>query len=248
MRDRLDKAGVGVPSAIHPDGTIIEENLEEGLPRIGVWLWPDNESPGELENFVASMIPGADSVWPLAQDYIARIPEGDRKFASGKVLRAEVYAWLAARKEPRQMGSAITPTISISMSSGVRPSSIGSENCSASDSEWCEPRTGLTGLVRATRRASPAPRCSSAGRGTRPRRALDGGARTDVVYRLVNELNGVIHARSTSRPTQCHLPSPRRSDAPRHPCPPRGGGSGCDRARGAVRDEPAGGLEAPAGA
>ena len=107
IRDRLQSAGVAAPAQIASAGTIVQGDPEEGRPRVGIWLWPDNESPGELENFVASMIPGADSVWPLAQDYIARIPEGDRKFASGKVLRAEVYAWLAARKEPRQMGSAI---------------------------------------------------------------------------------------------------------------------------------------------
>lgn len=77
------------------------------MPRIGVWLMPDNRSPGELENFVAEMIPVGDPVWPLSQDYIDGIPREHRKFADGKTLRAKIHAWLAAREDPRQMGLAI---------------------------------------------------------------------------------------------------------------------------------------------
>ena len=77
------------------------------MPRVGVWLMPDNESPGELEDFVAQMIPDGDPVWPLSQDYIDGIPVSDRKFTAGKTLRAKIHAWLAAREDPRQMGAAI---------------------------------------------------------------------------------------------------------------------------------------------
>ena len=62
------------------DGTIILET--EDLPRVGVWLMPDNESAGELEDFVARMIPGDDPVWPLSESYIEGIPLVDRKFAT----------------------------------------------------------------------------------------------------------------------------------------------------------------------
>ena len=68
---------------------------------------PDNSNPGELENFVERMIPAADSVWPLSQQFIAGIPSTDRKFAAGKTLRAQIHAWLATREDPRQMGLAI---------------------------------------------------------------------------------------------------------------------------------------------
>ena len=68
---------------------------------------PDNVSSGELEDFVVQMIPSNDVVWPLSQAYIDKIPEADRKFAKGKIQRAKVHAWLAAREHPRRMGSAI---------------------------------------------------------------------------------------------------------------------------------------------
>lgn len=99
---RLREAEISVPPDIPDTGTVIGER-----PRIGVWLMPDNQSPGELEDFVAQMVPAEDPVWPLAQQYIRGIGTKDRKFSPCKILRAEIHAWLAARKEPRKMGSAI---------------------------------------------------------------------------------------------------------------------------------------------
>ena len=100
--DRLSKAGISPPPSPNSAGTIID-----GTPRIGIWLMPDNESSGELEDFVVKMIPDGDKVWPLSQHYIEDIPKADRKFSEKKKLRAQLYAWLAARDDPRQMGLAI---------------------------------------------------------------------------------------------------------------------------------------------
>lgn len=107
VTDRIRRAGLGIDPPTHPDpaGTIIREAARR--PRVGIWLMPDNRSSGELEDFVAKMIPSDDTVWPLAQKYIDGIPRSDREFAEGKIQRARVHAWLAAREDPRQMGTAI---------------------------------------------------------------------------------------------------------------------------------------------
>ena len=58
---RLGTAGIETPPtgpASH--GTIIESRPREGRPRVGIWLMPDNGSPGELEDFIADMIPSGD--------------------------------------------------------------------------------------------------------------------------------------------------------------------------------------------
>ena len=68
---------------------------------------PDNTRTGELEDFIVEMIPAHDSIWPLANEYVDGIPEDQRKFKERKILKAKLYAWLATRKEPRQMGLAI---------------------------------------------------------------------------------------------------------------------------------------------
>ncbi len=105
VRNRLRDAGYYLPAQPDADGTIIPET--DDLPRVGIWLMPDNQSTGELEDFVARMIPSDDAVWPLSVDYIEGIPIADRKFAENKTQRAKVHAWLASREDPRQMGQAI---------------------------------------------------------------------------------------------------------------------------------------------
>ena len=98
---------VSLPDRPDPDGTVIPGDWDAGVPSVGIWLMPNNQAAGELEDFVAQMIPAGDPVWPLAQDYIAGIPLSARKFADGKTLRAQLHSWLAAREDPRQMGLAI---------------------------------------------------------------------------------------------------------------------------------------------
>ncbi len=105
--DRLRKAGIELPSFPQPDGVVIDSDPSTGLPRVGVWMMPDNESLGELEDFLKEMLPPNDAVWPRAQAYINGIPMPHRKFQEGKTLRAQIHAWLAAGEDPRPPGLAI---------------------------------------------------------------------------------------------------------------------------------------------
>ena len=105
VADRLQEENIEVPRIPKLTGTLIEGTSR--IPRIGIWLMPNNTSPGELENFVSEMIPDDDPVWPLSEDYIDGIPEKARKFTEKKILRAKIHAWLATREDPRQMGAAI---------------------------------------------------------------------------------------------------------------------------------------------
>ena len=99
---RLHSAGIETPETRETAGTVID-----GSPRVGIWLMPDNQSGGELEDFVTSLVPESDPVWPLANDYIEGIPPDHRKFKSHKIAKAKLAAWLATREDPRQMGLAI---------------------------------------------------------------------------------------------------------------------------------------------
>ena len=105
VSNRLRDENIKVPDIPDPTGTLIDGTTH--IPRVGIWLMPDNESPGELEDFVSEMIPNGDTVWPLSQDYIDGIPETDRKFTEKKTQRAKLHAWLSTRKDPRRMGAAI---------------------------------------------------------------------------------------------------------------------------------------------
>ena len=103
--DRLGQENMEVPHAPEPTGTLIDGTTR--TPRVGIWLMPDNQSPGELEDFVSKMIPDEDPIWPRARRYIDCIPKADRKFTEKKIQRARIHAWLATRREPRKMGTAI---------------------------------------------------------------------------------------------------------------------------------------------
>ena len=77
---------------------------------------PDNESPGELENFFARLICDENRNWSHAKEYISRYMNLAGQHQQGgfdtqkpyKVSKAEVYAWLATRKKPGKMGAAIS--------------------------------------------------------------------------------------------------------------------------------------------
>lgn len=117
ISDRLSKAGYGtyLPKQPDPNGTIISAPSK---PPIGIWLMPDNQSSGMVEDFVARLIPDHDLLAPKAeailQDieqeklnlYIAQ-PFG--KLRAPHHSKALIHTWLAWQKIPgRPMGQSIT--------------------------------------------------------------------------------------------------------------------------------------------
>ncbi len=64
---------------------------------------PDNGSAGEVEDFVAAMVPDDDPVWPLAEQFIAGIPAALREYTE----RKPTHAWLATRRKAGRMATAI---------------------------------------------------------------------------------------------------------------------------------------------
>lgn len=67
------------------EGTIL---IAERMPRAGIWMMPDNGSPGELEDFVTKMAPSGDTVWRRAEAYIASLPEDARRHSRARPARS----------------------------------------------------------------------------------------------------------------------------------------------------------------
>lgn len=105
VQNRLRDAGVAPPGEMQSGGTIVP--ADEFNPRVGVWIMPDNRSPGELEDYVARMVPKNDLTLRLSHQFISSIPHAERRFTYKKSTRAIVHAWLAVRKDPSPMGLAI---------------------------------------------------------------------------------------------------------------------------------------------
>lgn len=105
IRHRLRQANLpDDPPKPDPDGTIIRRT--DGAD-VGVWMMPDNGSPGELEDFLATLIPQTDGLWGRSRKFVKCIPESDRKFPKGKTLRAQIHVWLSVQKRPLRSGQAI---------------------------------------------------------------------------------------------------------------------------------------------
>lgn len=115
---RLEAAGIHLSRAMpmRPGTTrTIDPPVGIDLERFGTWLFPNNESVGELENLVAEMIPPQDCVWQLAGEYINGIPDRHREFgpSNQKIEKARVYAWLATRRKPGLIGRAVAKDLEL---------------------------------------------------------------------------------------------------------------------------------------
>jgi hypothetical protein len=107
LYDILRTAGYrDVPSEPKPQGTIIRQ---ETLPIVGVWLMPDNQLPGMMEDFISFLRPVDDIFWPIAEDIVREVIEKGSHFRPTYKSKACLYTWLAWQKEPgKPMGLAIT--------------------------------------------------------------------------------------------------------------------------------------------
>lgn len=103
VRNRLTKCGYSVPDAPDPLGTIIDH---DELPRVGVWLMPDNVQRGALEDFARLLIRDGDILYPYAQNCVDALPE--RRFGATYSAKAYIHTWLAWQENPgRPIGLAI---------------------------------------------------------------------------------------------------------------------------------------------
>jgi hypothetical protein len=107
---RLSAAGyTDVPATPAPEGTVIESPADSLLPRVGVWLMPDNQTPGILEDFLHFLVPVGDSLLAHVDQAIASIPIGQRRFSDLREAKARIHTWLAWQKDPgKPFGQAIS--------------------------------------------------------------------------------------------------------------------------------------------
>ncbi len=97
-----------LPKIPDKTGTIIE-SPDGYAPRLGIWLMPDNQASGELEDFVSWLIPDEDELVPHAENVLNTIEADDLAHYRHKRSKAFVHTWLAWQENPGMpMGKAIT--------------------------------------------------------------------------------------------------------------------------------------------
>ncbi len=110
IRDRLVKEGYpDIPTQPVLDGTILAPPVGTLLPRVGIWIMPDNQTKGILEDFLQFLIPEGSRLLKHVQSSVASIPENEQRFSQLAKPKAVVHTWLAWQQEPgKPLGTAIT--------------------------------------------------------------------------------------------------------------------------------------------
>lgn len=110
IRNGLIQVGYhDAPESPSPNGTIVDPPTGVLLPRVGIWIMPDNQSTGILESFLRFLVPAGSGLFNHVESSVAAIPEGELRFNPLAKPKALIHTWLAWQEEPgRPMGTAIT--------------------------------------------------------------------------------------------------------------------------------------------
>jgi hypothetical protein len=86
-----------IPSIPHNDGVTVKR---DGLPIVGIWLMPNNNLPGAIEEFVSFLGPQNDELWPIAQNAVQQAISIKCNFRPSYVMKAHLHTWLSWQEEP----------------------------------------------------------------------------------------------------------------------------------------------------
>jgi hypothetical protein len=105
LRQRLEPEGYVIPGQPDHNGTILRS---EGKPVIGIWLMPDNNLDGMLEDF-CKQLAHPDAI-EFAESCVMQAREGGfSSFTETHCAKAAIHTYLAWQDEPGMpMGMAVT--------------------------------------------------------------------------------------------------------------------------------------------
>lgn len=109
LRNHLIRLEYTAPDDPLPGGTILEPPAETLLPRVGIWIMPDNRRQGILEDFLRFLVPEDSLLFQHVLNSVTSIPENERRFTASVQPKATIHTWLAWQAEPgKSLGTAIT--------------------------------------------------------------------------------------------------------------------------------------------
>ena len=94
------------------DGLVLEPT-NKTYPKVGIWLMPDNNQNGMLEDFMAALAEPDDALMKKSEDVLTDLEkEGIQKYKPVHRSKAKIHTYLAWQDVPgRPMGQAITANI-----------------------------------------------------------------------------------------------------------------------------------------
>ena len=109
ITDKLKGLNYSIPESPNPLGTIIPSPAPN-RPRVGIWLMPDNQAPGMIEDFIRFLVPTGDESLALAEETITTLEDRSlQRYIPNHRAKALIHTWLAWQENPgTPLGQAIT--------------------------------------------------------------------------------------------------------------------------------------------
>lgn len=111
LTDRLKGLEIGYSNVSDnpaENGLILER--DNFLPKLGIWVMPNNKLVGKIENFIRLLVSTEkENLWQIVENTVNAIPNEEKLFADKDIIKAQVHTFLAWQDEPgRPMGESIT--------------------------------------------------------------------------------------------------------------------------------------------
>ncbi len=107
LKQILNPQGLIFPDMLPGDGLIVREL---GMITIGIWIMPNNNLNGMIEDFVTFLVPIDDDVLPIIKENLNEIElKKLNKYKPVHKSKAVIHSWLAVQEDPgTPMGLSIT--------------------------------------------------------------------------------------------------------------------------------------------
>ena len=109
ITEKLKGLDYSVPNTPTALGTIIPSPAIN-RPQVGIWLMPNNQDIGMIEDFVRLLVPTDDKSLQLAKETITTLEERNlQRYIPNHRAKALIHTWLAWQEDPgTPLGQAVT--------------------------------------------------------------------------------------------------------------------------------------------
>ena len=107
IRNLLIEQRFSIPDNLSKKGLIIENDANI---RVGVWIMPNSDVDGMLEDFISFLVPQDDQLLPIVNSTLQNIEEQKlNKYSLAHKSKAVIHTWLSWQEDPgTPMGLGIT--------------------------------------------------------------------------------------------------------------------------------------------
>lgn len=107
LKEELGKLQVKLPETLDASGYI---GVNEKGQKVGIWMMPNNNLNGMLEDFIQFLVPPNDALLPEARQILATLEAKEvQQYKDVHQSKALIHTWLAWQEDPgTPLGLAIT--------------------------------------------------------------------------------------------------------------------------------------------